>query len=79
MVTATVKKETMSDNIKPAVRRKVDKAAADLLAARKGWNKATAYAAKVAVEAHEAGMSEVELARVLGVDRARTLRRWLGK
>jgi hypothetical protein len=25
------------------------------------------------------GLSEVEVARALGVDRARTLRRWLGK
>jgi uncharacterized protein involved in exopolysaccharide biosynthesis len=27
----------------------------------------------------DAGMTEVEMAEALGVDRARTLRRWLGK
>jgi hypothetical protein len=32
-----------------------------------------------AIEAVAGGMSEVEVARALGVDRARTLRRWLGK
>jgi transposase-like protein len=33
-----------------------------------------------AIEAVEDdGMTEVEVARALGVDRARTLRRWLGK
>lgn len=36
-------------------------------------------AREAAVTAVAAGMSEVEVARALGVDRARTLRRWLGK
>lgn len=66
-------------DVTPAMRRRVEKAAADLVAARKQWTKATEAAAKVANAAHEAGMNEVELARELGVDRARTLRRWLGK
>jgi hypothetical protein len=42
--------------------------------------------ARVIAEAQEAaeqavadGMTEVEVARMLGVDRSRTLRRWLGK
>ena len=36
--------------------------------------------AKIAArEAMDEGFSEVEVARALGVDRARTLRRWLGK
>jgi len=65
--------------LRPAMVRKIEKAAADLAAARKQWNKATEAAAKVAVQAAEAGVSEVDLARMLGVDRARTLRRWLGK
>lgn len=30
-------------------------------------------------EAHALGFTEVELARLLGVDRAKTVRRWLGK
>ena len=32
-----------------------------------------------AQRAHDAGATEVEIAKLLGVDRARTLRRWLGK
>jgi hypothetical protein len=32
-----------------------------------------------AIEACAEGMTEVEVARALGVDRSRTLRRWLGK
>jgi hypothetical protein len=65
--------------LRPAMVRKIEKAADDLAVARKQWNKATEAAAKVAVLAAEAGVSEVDLARMLGVDRARTLRRWLGK
>ena len=40
---------------------------------------ATAAARTIAVLAVEDGATEVDLARYLGVDRARTLRRWLGK
>jgi hypothetical protein len=36
-------------------------------------------AKEAAVAAVANGTSEVEIARALGVDRARTLRRWLGK
>lgn len=72
------KADTMTE-VRPAMLRKIEKAGADLAAARKQWHKATEAAAKVAVQAVEAGVSEVELARMLGVDRARTLRRWLGK
>jgi DNA-binding CsgD family transcriptional regulator len=36
-------------------------------------------AQKAATRAIAEGMSEVEVARALGVDRSRTLRRWLGK
>jgi transposase-like protein len=36
-------------------------------------------AKKAAIAAVANGTSEVEVARALGVDRARTLRRWLGK
>jgi len=76
-VTETAKDPIMA--VTPAMRRKVEKAGADLLAARAQWQKSTAAAAKVAVQAHDAGMTEVELASILGVDRARTVRRWLGK
>lgn len=33
----------------------------------------------LAIELHAAGMTEVELAALFKVDRARTIRRWLGK
>ena len=62
-----------------AVVRRVDKAGADLAAADKARKRAVATAKKVAVDANDAGMSEMELARRFGVDRARTIRRWLGK
>ena len=54
-------------------------AAAELAAARAHLDSAKVAAIAVAKEAHAAGVSEVELAGLLGVDRARTLRRWLGK
>lgn len=78
MTTATTEDPTMTE-VTPAVRRRLDKVAADLAVARTQWRKATEAAAKAAVAAHDAGMTEVELAAILGVDRARTLRRWLGK
>jgi len=34
---------------------------------------------QLAVDMHAAGMTQVELANLLGIDRARTIRRWLGK
>lgn len=34
---------------------------------------------QLAVEMYAAGMTETELAILLNVDRARTIRRWLGK
>jgi hypothetical protein len=55
------------------------RAAKRLAAARSEWQAAVDEAKRVAVAAHEAGASEVELAQALGVDRARTVRRWLGK
>lgn len=75
--TTTTKDPIMA--VTPAMRRKVEKAGADLAAARTQWQKSTSAAAKIAVQAHDAGMTEVELAAILGVDRARTVRRWLGK
>lgn len=50
-----------------------------LQAAKAEWKAATDEAAQVARDAYEDGFSEVALAKGLGVDRARTLRRWLGK
>jgi hypothetical protein len=51
----------------------------ELMSARVGLAEAMAAARQVAMMATEDGATEVDLARDLGVDRARTLRRWLGK
>ena len=58
---------------------RIDRAYKRLQAARAEWKAATDEAAQVARDAHKDGFSEVSIARGLGVDRARTLRRWLGK
>lgn len=47
--------------------------------ARRQWTEATAAAAQIARMAHEDGASEAELARIIGVTRAKTMRRWLRK
>jgi DNA-binding XRE family transcriptional regulator len=64
-------------DITPALRRRIDKAGKEFAAAYTARQNAAARAAEVAREASAAGMSQVELAELLGVDRARTLRRWL--
>jgi hypothetical protein len=50
-----------------------------LKAANQRRAKVIESAKEAAIEAVGDGMSEVEVARALGVDRPRTLRRWLGK
>ncbi|MCB1286139.1 MAG: hypothetical protein KDB47_00185 [Mycobacterium sp.] len=50
-----------------------------LLTATRQRQDAVAFATQVARLAAEDGVTEVELARRIGVDRANTLRRWLGK
>jgi hypothetical protein len=50
-----------------------------LQTARNQLAEVMAQARAAAVIAIADGASEVEVARALGVDRARTLRRWLGK
>lgn len=46
--------------------------------ARESAAEATREARNAAVDAHAAGMSEIQIAKHLGVDRE-TVRRWLGK
>jgi transposase-like protein len=50
-----------------------------LVTANRLRDEVIAAAKKSAIEAVAEGYSEVEVARALGVDRSRTLRRWLGK
>jgi hypothetical protein len=47
--------------------------------ARDQLNRVVKEARRIAIRAYQAGMTEVDLARELGVDRAKTIRRWLGK
>lgn len=54
------------------------KAARDLTKARADLARATEFAAGAAVAAHAEGMTEVDLAQHLGVNRM-TIRKWLGK
>lgn len=54
------------------------KAARDLTNARARLAQAMDFAAETAVAAHTDGMTEVDLAQYLGVNRM-TIRKWLGK
>lgn len=65
----------MSDDM----RRRMEKAGRDLAAANAARQAALEVAKKAAQDAYSEGMSEGELARLFGIDRARTIRRWLGK
>ena len=69
----------MTDDITPALRRKIAKVAAKHAAAKAQRAVVADELRDVALEAIAAGMTEVDLAAALGVDRARTLRRLLGK
>ena len=68
----------MSD-ISPELRRRIAKAAARHAAAKAQRQAIADELAAVAREAIDVGMTERDLAAALGVDRARTLRRMLGK
>ena len=56
----------------------LERASADLRAARDCLDIAITRASDAAVEAVESGMSEVRVAAALGVNRL-TVRKWLGK
>lgn len=57
----------------------LDTAGQQIVGARARWQESVAAAAQVARMAAADGVTEAELARRIGVDRARTVRRWLGK
>ena len=71
----------MSDvtDISADLRRRIAKVAARHAAAKAQRQVIADELAAVAREAIDAGMTERDLAAALGVDRARTLRRMLGK
>ena len=56
---------------------RLEASAARVAAARAEWKAATDEAAGLTREAKNAGITEVDIAAKLGVDRARTVRRWL--
>lgn len=60
------------------LRAEVEAAGATYQAATAARKEAIASAKKVALRAHKAGMPQSEIADIMGVDRARTIRRWLG-
>jgi len=66
-------------DIDPNLRRNIAKIAAKHAAAKEQRQVIADELAAVAREAIDAGMTERDLAAALGVDRARTLRRLLGK
>lgn len=77
--TTTREAHVAKDDVPPAIRRKViDKGRkrATALAAYRAANEELAEAVR---EGHAAGMTEVELASLTGVDRARGIRAMLGK
>lgn len=65
--------------ITPAQRRRLEQAGQKLATATERRSAAVAECRQLAQDAHAAGMTEVELAKLFKVDRARTIRRWLGK
>jgi hypothetical protein len=62
----------------PALDAALAVAAAELAATTRARVKAVAACKRAAAKGHAAGMTEVELAVVMGVNRL-TIRRWLGK
>ena len=60
------------------LRADVEASGAAYQAATAARNAAIVDAKKVALRAFKAGMPQAEIADMMGVDRARTIRRWLG-
>jgi len=56
----------------------VEAAGAEFHAALAARYAAAENAKRVAIRAYEAGMRQSEIADLMGVDRTRTIRRWLG-
>jgi hypothetical protein len=77
MTTRTVEVPTVP--VSDKLRAQADQVAADYHAADAARQRAVEAAKKMANRLYLAGMTDSEIARVFGVDRARTVRRWLGK
>ena len=77
MTTPTV--EVPAVAVSDKLRAQAEQVAADYQAADAARDRAVQAAKKMANKLYVAGMPDAEIARVYGVDRARTVRRWLGK
>lgn len=67
-----------TDRVTDELLEEVSAAGAEYRAATRARESAIAHAKDVARRAFEAGMPQSEIADMMGVDRARTIRRWLG-
>lgn len=76
-MTTSLEETTMT--VSKKLREQVAAAGAEFAAVNQQRAKTVAACKKLALRAHAAGMPETELAELFGVDRARTIRRWLGK
>jgi hypothetical protein len=77
MTTPTVEVPTVA--VSDKLRAQAERVAADYQAADAARDRAVEAAKVMANKLYVAGMPDAEIARVFGVDRARTVRRWLGK
>lgn len=77
-MTTTIE-DTTAMAVSDKLRAEVEAAGAEFHAAFKARQQAADKAKRVAARALKAGMSQAEIAELMGVDRARTIRRWLGK
>lgn len=77
MTTPTV--EVPAVAVSDKLRAQAEQVAADYQVADAARQAAVEAAKKMANKLYLAGMPDAEIARLFGVDRARTVRRWLGK
>jgi len=76
-VTTTIEEST-TVTVTDKLRAEVEAAGAEYQAADAARKTAIEHAKRVARKALNAGMPQAEIADLMGVDRARTIRRWLG-
>ena len=75
MTTATIEETAMA--VTDKLLAEVEAAGAEFQAALEARQAAAANAKRIAIKAYKAGMRQSEIADLMGVDRARTIRRWL--
>lgn len=73
----TAIEDTATMPVTDKLRADLEAAGVEFRAAYEARQAAAAKAKRVAQRALKAGMSQAEIARTMGVDKARTVRRWL--